>query len=222
MNLLLAIIYLVLTFGTTLLAYKFYGRTGLYIWICISIILANIQAVKLIEVFGFTTVLGNIAYANVFLATDILNEKYGANIAKKSVIFGFLAMISFTVLMVIALIFTPSEFDDTQTSLVKIFSLVPRITIASLIAYLVSQLFDVFAYQKLKTKFNKLWLSNNGSTMVSQIIDTILFITIGYAGLIPFEELLTIAITMYVIKFAILSSDTFFIYVAQKISPHEE
>jgi queuosine precursor transporter len=58
--------------------------------------------------------------------------------------------------------------------------------------------------------------------MVSQIIDTILFITIGYAGLIPFEELLTIAITMYVIKFAILSSDTFFIYVAQKISPHEE
>ena len=77
MNVLVALVYLLLTFILTTLCYKFYGKNGLYIWICVNIIISNIQTVKIAEFMGLTTSLGNISYASIFLATDIINEKYG-------------------------------------------------------------------------------------------------------------------------------------------------
>lgn len=70
MNILLSIIYLIITFLITVFVYKLFGKEGTYIWICVSIIIANIQSLKMVEIFGLTTTLGNVAYSNVFLATD--------------------------------------------------------------------------------------------------------------------------------------------------------
>lgn len=215
MNFLYAFIYLIITFSITVVCYKFFKKEGLFVWICVSILLSNIQSVKLIDVFGFTTVLGNIAYSNVFLATDILNEFEGKKEANKSVFFGFMSMILFTALMSLALVFIPNQFDVSQESLKNIFTVVPRITLASLSAFCVSQFFDVFIYQKLKKKYNKLWLSNNGSTLISQILDTIIFCVVGYVGSIPFTEVLVMAATMYVLKIIIAFSDTGFIYLTK-------
>lgn len=222
MNLLWASIYLVLTFGFTLLSYKFFGRIGLLVWICISIIISNVQSVKIVEIFGFSTALGNIAYSNIYLATDILNEKYGRKSANLSVLLGFLAMFIFAGLMAFALLFIPGEFDVSQESLTQIFSIVPRITLASLAAYLCSQFLDVFVYDKLKQKFNKMWLSNNGGTLLSQIVDTIIFIVVAYVGTMPFTELLIMMGTMYMLKVIIALLDTGFLYIAKKINPKEE
>ena len=153
-NILWSFLYLLVTFSITLVTYKYFGRIGLFIWICISIIVTNIQSVKIIEVFGFATALGNIAYSNIYLATDIISEKYGKKSSNKSVLFGFLTMIVFTGLMAFALLFKPGEYDTSQSSLVTIFLVVPRITLASLLAYVSSQFLDVFIYDKLKMKYN--------------------------------------------------------------------
>ena len=217
MNLLYAAIYLIITFSITLLVYKFFGKEGLYIWISISIVISNIQSAKLIEIFGMTTVLGNIAYSNIYLATDILNEKYGEKSANKSVLYGFLSMIIFTLLMLFSLCFIPSDYDVSQQSLVTIFKIIPRICIASLVAFLASQFLDVFLYNKIKKKFNKLWISNNGGTIISQLVDTIIFVVIGYAGTLPFNELLTLGLTMYLLKVIIAICDTGFLYISKKI-----
>ena len=99
MNFSLAILYLLITFIITLLAYKYYGKEGLYIWICISLVISNIQSVKLVELVGMTTVLGNVAYSNIYLATDILTMRYGTKTANKSVLYGFLVLFIFTALM---------------------------------------------------------------------------------------------------------------------------
>ena len=68
-----------------LIMYKFFGRTGLFVWVGFATVLANIQVVKLIEIFGLTATLGNAVYGSIFLVTDIINEKYGKKEAKKAV-----------------------------------------------------------------------------------------------------------------------------------------
>ncbi len=221
-NIIYGVIYLIITFSITLISLKFFGKQGLFIWICISIIISNIQSVKLIEIFGFTTVLGNIAYSNIYLATDILNERYGKKAANKSVLFGFLSMFIFTGLMMLSLVFIPSVYDSSQDSLSYIFMVVPRICAASLLAFLSSQFLDVFIYNKLKKRFNKMWLSNNGGTLISQIVDTIIFVTIGFVGTVPVNELISMGLTMYFLKAIIALCDTGFLYIAKRIKVKSE
>lgn len=217
MNILYSAIYLFITFLLTVFVYHFFKREGMYIWICLSIIISNIQSVKIIDVFGLSVVLGNIAYSNVFLATDILNEFEGKKVANKSVLFGFLSIIVFTLLMAFSLLFEPSDIDIAQKSLEQIFLVIPRLCLASLCAYLVSQYMDVYIYEKLKKKYNKLWLSNNLSTIVSQLVDTIVFIIVGYYGSANINDLITMGITMYILKIIIALLDTGFIYLSKSM-----
>lgn len=83
MNELLFILTILLTFGGLLLVYKLFGKVGLFAWIAIAIILANIEVLKSVDMFGISATLGNVTFASIFLANEILNEKYGKKEAKK-------------------------------------------------------------------------------------------------------------------------------------------
>jgi len=109
----------------------------------------------------------------------------------------------------------PAPFWEGQSAYESILSMVPRITLASMIAYLVSQHHDVFAFHfwRQKTKGRFLWLRNNASTMVSQALDTGLFITIAFWGVYSTEILLNMLRTQYIIKLAIAACDTPFCYM---------
>ena len=216
-NELLWISTMIISFIIVLVCYKYFGKLGLFLWIAIATITSNIQTVKLVNLFGIETALGNVLYGSTFLATDILNLKYGVKTAKKSIYVGFIAMIIMTLFMTICLLYTPSANDFAQVSLENIFTVNIRITIASLIAFGVSQFFDTILFAKLHKKYNKLWLSNNVSTMVCQIIDTILFTTITYYGLVDNRVLLEIMLSMYVFKVIIALMDTPFIYIASRL-----
>ena len=210
---------LVVNFSAILIIYRFLGKLGLYIWISIACILANIQVLKLVNVFGLTATLGNIVYATSFLATDILSENYGEKDARKAVVVGFIALFSMTVLMNLALLYRPSEADFAQDSLVIIFSLMPRITLASFTAYWVAQLHDIWAYnlwRKIKPEVRHIWLRNNLSTMVSQLIDTVIFTVIAFWGLFPFREFLEILGTTYILKWLVAVADTPLVYLARR------
>jgi len=218
MNTLLWFIMLIINFAAILLAYRLFGKVGLFLWIPISVIIANIQVVKTVEIFGFVATLGNIVYATSFLVTDILNENYGRKEAGKAVGMGFFALISMTVLMNIALRFVPHESDFAQDSLSTIFSIMPRIALGSLAAYALSQLHDVWAYNYLKEKRpgrKYIWLRNNLSTMVSQLIDSIVFTVIAFAGVFDISLLIEIMITTYLFKWLVAAADTPFIYLAR-------
>ena len=80
---------LAVNFGAILIVYRLFGKIGLFIWVPIAAITANIQVLKTIEIFGLTATLGNIVYATTFLVTDILSENYGKSDARKAVAFGF-------------------------------------------------------------------------------------------------------------------------------------
>jgi len=218
-------LFILVQFGLLVGAYKLFGLTGLYVWIGFAIVAANIQVVKMVDLFGVSGTLGNIMYGSIFLATDLINEKYGRKQAQKAVYIGFIMLVSFTVITQVSLKFAPNEFDFAQASLETLFSLLPRITIGSLTAYLVSQTLDVYLFDKIKSKFgskNQLWIRNNGSTLVSQAIDTAIFTFIAFTGALPFAIVMEIFWFSYVIKLLTSLVDTPFVYWMRSIKPIED
>lgn len=217
-NELLWIALLLVNFALILIAYRFWGTTGLFVWIALAGITANIQVTKTIILFGMTATLGNIVYAGSFLATDILSEKYGKKDATRGVWIGFFAVVAFTILMQIALVFSPAPFDEMHDSLAQVFGIMPRIVIASLLAYLVSQKHDVWAFSFWKERFpGPLWLRNNLSTIVSQLIDSVLFTLVAFVGVFPAGVLVEIVVTTYILKAIVALLDTPFLYIATRL-----
>jgi uncharacterized integral membrane protein (TIGR00697 family) len=224
-NELLWVIFALVNFTLFLLVYKFFGRLGIFVWIVLATILANIQVTKLIFLFGLEANLGNIMYGTIFLGTDVLNEIYGKKQAKKAVFIGFAVMIITVIIMTIAINFNPHPEDWAQDSLVTIFGFMPRILLASLTAFIVSQFIDVYAFDKIRQKLpeNKfLWIRNNVSTIISQAIDTSIFVPIAFYGVVSNEILLGLMLSTYAIKVIVALLDTPFIYLTKKIKPNEE
>lgn len=218
-NELLWLVMLLANFLLIIAAYKFFGKWGLIMWIPISVIVANIQVIQTVELFGFVATLGNIVYATSFLVTDILSENYGKEDAKKAVWIGFFSLISMTLLMNLALYFHPLQGDEfastTHESLSTIFQLMPRIAIASLAAYLVSQQHDIWAFHFWKKRFpssKQLWIRNNLSTMVSQLLDSVVFTLIAFWGVFELPVLWEILLTTYFLKWIVAAADTPFVY----------
>lgn len=199
--------------------YRFFGRIGLFAVIVFNLLLCNLQVLKTVELFGLTTTLGNILYAGVFLATDMLSEFYGKREAQKGVLLGFITLVLMTAYMQIALHFSPAVDDFAQPHLEAIFGFLPRIAVASMLAYLASQMHDVWAFHfwKDKTEGKMLWLRNNASTLISQLLDSSIFCLIAFYGVFPTAVLVEILITTVIFKSVVSVLDTPFIYLARRV-----
>ena len=179
-NELILICSVVFIYGAALLGYKFFGKTGLYCISVIATILANIEVTIMINAFGMEQTLGNVLFAVTFLITDILSECEGKKAAQTAVYAGIFCSIFFLVLSQSWMLYTPSATDTIMPSIKAVFSNTPRMILASLVVYAVSQMFDVWLYHKwwnfTEKKFGSkrrfLWLRNNGSTLISQILNT--------------------------------------------------
>jgi queuosine precursor transporter len=206
-----------------LIVFRFFGKPGLFALIVFNLILCNIQVLKTIQLFGLTTTLGNILYASVFFATDLLGEHYGKEEAKKAVILGFFTLVLAVVYMQVALLFVPSDADFVQPHLEAIFGVLPRVVLASMAAYLIAQWHDIWAFHfwKQRTSGKRLWLRNNASTMVSQLLDSAVFCSIAFLGLFPISVWLQIFASTYLIKMLVALLDTPFIYLAARFRPRD-
>ena len=206
-----------------LFLFRRFGRIGLYALIVLDIIICNIQVVKVVEIFGLVTTLGNILYASIFFATDVLGEVYGKRAAREGVWLGFAALLGATLFMQLALRFHPHPDDFAHGALATIFSFTPRVAVASIIAYLVSQHHDVWSFHRWKsaTKGKHLWLRNNASTFVSQLADSIVFTTIAFWGVFSAGIFWQLLLTTYVMKLLVAALDTPFVYLAVRMSRGE-
>lgn len=221
-NEILWFMFAIINFLLMIVVYKMFGKTGLFVWIAIGTILANIQVTKTIKLFGIDATLGNIMYGTLFLATDVLGEKYSKKDGQRAVMFGFVAMVATLIIMQMALLFNPGPDDIAQGSLQTIFGFLPRVFLGSLAAYLASQFLDVFLFAKIKEKLpdNKwLFVRNNGSTLVSQLVDTAIFVPIAFLGVYDMSVFWGIFISTYLIKVIVALLDTPFLYLIKKIKP---
>lgn len=216
---------LLANFVAILLVYRFFGRIGLFIWVPIAAIVANLQVLKTVELFGLTATLGNIVYASSFLVTDILSENYGKRDARRAVAIGFVSIFALVGLMNLALLFEPDATDFSQPHLSALFEILPRVTGASLLAYLISQYHDVWAYNFWKNRFpgrRTIWLRNNLSTLVSQLIDSVVFSFLAFLGVFAFPVVIEIAATTYLFKLIVAIADTPMVYLASHWQSREQ
>jgi len=189
--------------------------TGLFV---ISLGAANIlSAAKLISIFGYTIDAGIICYPLTFLFTDAIAEVWGKGIARTVIWVGFAANAVLVLLVWVGEILPPSPEWGNQELYQGILGSVPRIVLASMVAYLISQHHDVFAFHfwRNKTKGRRLWMRNNLSTVVSQGLDTVIFGIIGFYGVVPLSVLFgELILVQYVIKLGVALLDTPFCYLA--------
>lgn len=225
-NELLLILSLLLTFSGVLVFYKIFGKTGLHVWTAIATITANIEVLILVEAFGMEQTLGNVLFASNFLVTDILSELHGKEEANKAVNIGIAASIAFIFISQSWFLYTPAANDWASESIYAIFSNTPRLMLASFLVYAICQKFDVWAYHKwwafTQKKFGDkdsfLWLRNNGSTLVSQLLNTVLYTFGAFLGTYELETLFSICISSYIIFIVTSLADTPFVYLAKKLN----
>lgn len=213
----------ILIYGTVLGAYCMFRKNGLYVMTAIATILANIEVLLLVDGFGMEQTLGNVMFASTYLITDILSENEGKKEATKAVWLGVFTSVVMLLFTQYWMLYEPASTDWASEHIRAIFSTTPRLLLASFLGYIVSQRFDVWLYHKLwdyttkKTGERKgfLWLRNNLATLISQIVNTVIFTTVAFAGWYDTKTLLSVMMSSYVIYIFTSLLDTPAVYFAR-------
>lgn len=196
------------------------GDDWLVALLAVNIVLCQIVVQKMTTVFGLSVSLAEPLYASIFVITDILSEHKGREAARRAVMIGFGA-VAFIVIVFQAVLLMPS-IEETQTmanAMEALYSTTPRLALASMVTYLLIQNFDVmlFGYLKKRTGGRHLWLRNNLSTGTSQTLDSALFTTLAFAGVLPLGVMVQICVSMILIKWMIAAMDTPILYLSYKV-----
>ena len=189
------VIELAVVFSLIPLVLRPFGAAGIYIFIAVGIIAANVQVLKA-ATFAFYAApipLGTVAFSATYIATDVLTEYYGRAVARKAVWLGFSAMLLMTVMMILAMGYKPMGAEEAQASgmewalpnaehIAALYMPQATLLIAGLTSYLISQFNDIFVFQKIRqwTGPGQLWARACGSTAVSALVDNTVFSTLAW------------------------------------------
>ena len=186
-----------------------------------ALVVCNLIANKFITIdLGFKTFIisaGVLPYPLTFLITDILSEIYGKKRTNRVVVIGFA-----TSIFVLGALWLGNQFPAIDGSPVSdeeyrtVFSNAWRVIGASMVAYLVAQLLDIrlFHFWKRITSGKHLWLRNNGSTFLSQLVDTTLVVTVLFVGVKSLSEIHVMIIDGWLFKILCAAADTPIFYLA--------
>lgn len=222
-NEIILILSLFITYSIVLLLFKLFKEQGLYLWTVVATIAANIEVLIVVNAFGMEMTLGNILFASTFLVTDIMSELFGKKAAQTAVWLGIATSVCFILISQSWMLYIPGENDFAAPSIRTVFSNTPRLMVVGIVVYVIVQLFDVWAYHKwweftsrrFKDRKKFLWLRNNGSTLVSELLNTILFTWGAFLGTHNTQTLISIAFSSYVIFIVTSLADTPFVYLAR-------
>lgn len=184
------------------------------------LLVADIVAGKYFQVGALEMSVGTVTFPIAFLLTDIVNEYYGRRGARLMTGVGMLML-----LVAFSLIFMSRSLPVSEGSPVAqpafdaVFGISLRLFVASLIAYLISQIVDIHAFHFVKamTRSQHLWLRAIGSTAVSQVVDTFVVTFGSLAGLRSTHDILVIFGTSYLYKIVVAVLLTPLVYVAHDV-----
>lgn len=180
-----------------------------------ALLLSNIMASKIVSIGVLILPASVVVYPLTFLLTDVVSEVEGKKSAHTLVIMGFYMSLFMVLILFVGKILTPAPFWKYQDSYNVILGATPRIVLASMIAYIISQNHDVWAFHwwKRRTAGRRLWVRNNLSTMASQLIDSVLFIGIAFSGVYSVKTVGGMILGQYLVKIGIAILDTPFCYL---------
>lgn len=179
------------------------GKERIYSAIIVFLILIAAVGGKIVEFFGFATNTGNVFYASIFLATYFLIERYGTREGIRSIWIGVIAVFFFSLLARLTSALMGSEATTELDSALSIaFSPLLRLTFASLLAYAISQTLNVYLYIYLKERFRGayLWIRANATNAAAQLVDSIVFFLVAFAGVVPLSSVGEVLVIGFVMK----------------------
>lgn len=218
MNFLILIIEIIITFTLLFFCHKLFGKKGLIGWISVAAIIANIEACKSATILTFDISLGNVIFASIFLATDILTELYGEKEAKDAINIAFFTLLAYIVSTQFCLLYNPSTLDTVNNSMNNVLKLSLRVCLSSALMFYLANKLDIYVYNKLRKKYGneKVWLRNNLSTILSNCLENFLFILAAFYGLYNFHDCMLIACGTSIIEIIIALLDTPYLYLTMK------
>jgi len=167
-----------------------------------SLLIANTVAVKVITFAGFAIPAGILCFPIAYIVNDVLTEVYGFKKAKSVIWWGFISLAFMTLTYHLATIIKPAGFWQDQAAFEAIFSVVPRIALGSLIAFVVGSFLNSIVLSKMKIwmQGKQLWMRTIGSTIVGEGVDSIIFNIVAFAGIFAFNDLITIIWSGFLLK----------------------
>ena len=168
------------------------------------LITANIIAVLLVNVFGLILPAAILIFPISYIVGDVLTEVYGYKQARKVIWLGFFCNFIAVVAIWLGLILPAASFWDGQEAYTRILGYIPRLLLASFMAYLVGEFANSFIMAKMKiaTQGRWLWMRTIGSTLVGQGLDSMVFMTLAFFGIMPLGALLVTIVTQWLVKSA--------------------
>lgn len=193
------------------------GKEGLFAFIVTNIILVSTFGSQLIEVFGLVTNAGNVFYASIFVAANILVERYGRAVGYRSIWIGFASLVLFVLMSQFVVRNLPIADNLAVSDVIQsLFGGVPRLALASMTAYLVAQNLNVWAFDRLRHKPKPLSLgvSNIASASTGQLVDSVIFFSIAFAGTLPLQGLAQAILVGFILKALIAIAGTPVLYMS--------
>lgn len=177
-----------------------------FVWIVAgfvtSLLVANIIAVKLIAVGPWIMPAGVIIFPLSYILGDVLTEVYGYRRARQVIWLGFACNLLAVLAIALAQALPPAGFWDGQAAFERILGYAPRLLLASFLAYLVGEFANAYVLARMKvlTQGRWLWTRTIGSTLVGQLLDSAVFISVAFAGVLPSEGLLVAILAQWLAK----------------------
>jgi uncharacterized integral membrane protein (TIGR00697 family) len=166
------------------------------------LLISNIASTKILSLWKFTFDGGTILFPLSYIFGDILTEVYGFKRSRRVIWLGFLSALLMSVTFYIVQILPPAADWPYQQAYENILGFVPRIVMASLLAYFAGEFSNSVVLSRLKifTRGKFLWTRTIGSTLVGQGLDTIIFCFVAFYGTIPGNVLWAVIISNYIFK----------------------
>ena len=204
---------------------RFFGAMGLIVYSSIAVIAGNLQ-VQTAAIYSFfhePIALGTIVFSSIFIVSTILTEYYGKNKAQQAVWLSFLAMILLTYFMLLAVGFKPANgFGSTHKAINLLFIPAPALITASLIAYTIGQLNDIWVFATLSrlTRGKYLWLRSLLAILIGGFLDILIFSVLAWVIFAPHPlpwktVLLTYVLGPYLFRAIAAIAGVPFIYLAR-------
>ena len=180
---------------------------------CACLVAAAVLATKIISIAAIAVPAGVFAYCITFVCTDVISEIWGRRYANMVVLAGVIGLACTFLLIQLALWWPAAPFWHQEEAFRGTLGMTPRIIAASLTAYVLSQFHDVWLYNLIKDRMRgrHLWLRNNVATILSQLIDSAVFIVIAFYGVMPVWPLIA---GQWTVKTALALCDTPLVYAA--------
>jgi queuosine precursor transporter len=182
--------------------------------VCIAGVLAN----KQVALGPLAVEAGIFAFLMLVTASSAVAELHGRDTAQRLVMLGFVPLIASVLLAVLVLKVPPA--DDMDPGRLDAFQLImgstPRIWIGGITAYGISTLLNVYIFSRLKARegARMMWLRAGIASILSQIVDTLIFITISFYGVFPIANLLLGQMLAKVVLSAVLVPWLIYVFVA--------